>query len=277
MAESGRERVDTIFKYANDAARVIEEHAKAGDLICAMSHLDTDGIAAAGIVGQLLTRLEAHFRLRIAKQIDETLIEELAKEEAQLYIFTDFGSGYLDLMEKHFTKGDVVVLDHHQPVEKSFPRLIHVNPHLQGFDGANEISGAGVAYLTAKGLNETNADLAVLAVIGALGDLQDRNKKHALHGLNDSIVKDAVSADYLKVETDLILYGRETRPICQALSHTTNPFIPGLSGEEDKCLGFLVNLGIDLKRDDRWRTLTDLTTDEKQKLFSELVKCFVHL
>lgn len=275
MAESGGKQVDALLKCANDAAKVIEEHAKAGNIIFATSHLDADGIAAAGIVGQMLTRLEAHFRLRIAKQIDETLIEELAKEEAQLYIFTDFGSGYLGLMEKHFTKGDVITLDHHQPVGESFPRLIHVNPHLQGFDGASEISGAGVAYLAAKSLDEKNVDLAVLAVIGALGDMQDRNKKRELQGLNDFIVKDAVSADYLKVENDLILYGRETRPIYQALSHTTNPFIPGLSGEEDRCLGFLVNLGIDLKHDGRWRTLTDLTTDEKQKLFSELVKYLV--
>lgn len=275
MAESGREQIDALFKCANDAAKVIEEHAKAGDFICAISHLDADGIAAAGIVGQLLTRLEAHFRLQIAKQIDETLIEELAKEDARLYIFTDLGSGYLDQMGNYFTKSDVVTLDHHQPVGKVFSRLSHVNPHLQGFDGASEISGAGVAYLTARGLNEKNVDLAVLAVIGALGDMQDRNKQRALQGLNDLIVKDAVSADYLKVETDLILYGRETRPISQALSHTTNPFIPGLSGEEDRCLGFLVNLGIDLKSDDRWRTLTDLTTDEKQKLFSELVKYLI--
>ena len=234
MAEGGSERVNALFKCANDAARVIEEHSKAGNLICAISHLDADGIAAAGIVGQLLTRLEAHFRLRIAKQVDETLIQELAKEGAQLYIFTDFGSGYLDLMKKHFAKCDVVTLDHHQPVGKAFPRLCHVNPHLQGFDGASEISGAGVAYLAAKGLNEKNVDLAVLAVIGALGDMQDRNKQRALQGLNDFIVKDAVSTDYLKVETDLVLYGRETRPISQALSHTTNPFIPGLSGEEDR-------------------------------------------
>jgi len=271
MAADQKERVDALLKSANNAAKIIAHHSKSSNFISAASHLDADGIAAAGIIGKLLARLGANFRLRIAKQIDDRLIVELAKEEAALYVFTDFGSGYLDLMQKQIPESDIVIIDHHQPVGAASPRLTHVNPHLQGFDGAIEISGAGVAYLVAKSVSETNIDLAYLGIVGALGDMQDRNKKRELHGLNKMILDDAATSGYLQIETDLIFYGRETRPIHKALSRTTNPFIPGLSGEEDRCLGFLVNLGINLKHNDRWRTLTDLTKDEKQKLFSEIV------
>lgn len=84
------------------------------------------------------------------------------------------------------------------------------------------------------------------------------------------IVEDAVNGGYLKLETDLLFFGRETRPIHQALAYVTNPFIPGISGEEDKSLAFLASLGIKPKNKDKWRALRDLSEEEKKKLFSAL-------
>lgn len=260
--------------YANaaKAAERIREFVEKGRFIRVVSHLDADGLAAASIMAKSLVRMDALFRIRIGKQLDEGLVEELADEEESPIIFTDFGSGILDLLKSRLSSSDVVVIDHHQPLDISFPKLTHINPHLFGFNGAREISGSGVAYMVAKAMNISNVDSASLAVVGALGDSQDRNPKRELTSLNRNIVKDAVDADCLRVETDLIFYGRETRPLHKALAYTTNPFLPGLSGEEDKCLGFLVNLGIELKIRDRWRAVNDLSIEEKQEIFSEIVK-----
>ena len=250
----------------------IREQAKKGNFITLISHIDADGLAAASIMSKALTRMEASFKQRTWKQIDSSLVEELSKEEKSLLIFTDLGSGSLSLLKAKLADWDIVILDHHEIVEESASNIVHVNPHIYGVDGARGISGAGVAYLTAKNMDETNVDLAPLAVVGALGDMQDKNQRRELNGLNCSIVKDAIDAGCMQVESDLILYGRETRPIHKALSYTTNPYIPGLSGEEDKCLGFFVNLGIELKAKDRWRTISDLSVEEKQKIFSEIAK-----
>jgi RecJ-like exonuclease len=183
----------------------------------------------------------------------------------------DLGSGSLDLLSP-LNSSDVFVFDHHPPVGSVFPRLCHVNPHLCGFDGSRELSGSGAAYLVAKAL-EASADLACLAVVGALGDSQDRFKERSLGGLNEDLVRDAEDSGYVRVEKkDLLLYGRETRPIHRAIAYTTNPYIPGLSGEEDKCLAFVVNLGIEVKRQDRWRALNDLSSEEKKLIYSGLVK-----
>jgi RecJ-like exonuclease len=145
-----------------------------------------------------------------------------------------------------------------------------VNPHTHGVDGSKDISGAGVAYFVARALNETNKDLAVTAVVGALGDLQDKYEQRALGGLNEEIVADAVAAGALRVEKDLIFFGRETRPIHKALAYTTSPFLPGISGEEDKSLALLGSLGIKPKDGDRWRALRDLSEEEKRQLCSAL-------
>jgi len=100
--------------------------------------------------------------------------------------------------------------------------------------------------------------------------MQDKYDQRSLKGLNELIVNDAVSAGLLRVEKDLTFFGRETRAIHRTLATTTNPFIPGLSGEEDKALTFVVNLGIPLKQGDKFRALVDLSDEERKRLCSAL-------
>lgn len=254
------------------AAKLLLKHIEKGDPIRVVSHIDADGLASASIIGAALHRSGAEFKIRNVKQIDAAVVEALGRDESIPIVFSDLGSGNLELLKSTFKETDVMVLDHHQPVGEVFPRLCQVNPHPFGFDGAKEISSAGICYLVAKALDGSNIDLAGMAVVGALGDSQDKFEKRSLGGLNEGIVKDAVDAGYLRVEEDLLLYGRETRPLHRALAYTTNPFIPGLSGEEDKCLAFLTDIHIEVKRWDRWRAVNDLSNEEKQLLFSEIAK-----
>jgi len=232
--------------------------------------MDADGISAAGIMGAALSRIDAKFRIRIERWFDEKVADEISRESNSLPILTDMGSGYIPILNKCMKGKPLVILDHHQPDGTPDESFVHVNPEIFGIDGARDLSGAGTSYLTVKELSERNEDLAYLAVIGALGDLQDKYKERSLGGVNSLIVKDAVESGCLKVETDILLFGRETRPIHKALAYTTTPFIPGLSGEEDKCLAFLTELGIKLKENDRWRALRDLSQDEKRKIFSRI-------
>jgi single-stranded-DNA-specific exonuclease len=272
LADEKNQSSKDFFISIDEASETIGKHVEQGEFIRVVSHLDADGVSAASIMGKALHRAEAFYRIRIVKQLDEESVETLAGEEGSLLVFTDLGSGSLDLLRTKLAECELIVLDHHKPMEVAVPNLVHVNPHLSGYDGAREISGAGVAYLTAKAMDESNVDSAPLAVVGALGDSQDKNSERELKGLNKEIVRDAVKAGYIQVEKDLIFYGRETRSIHKALAYTTDPFIPGLSCQEDKCLGFLVNLGIKLKNQDRWRAINDLTVEEKQSIFSEIAK-----
>jgi RecJ-like exonuclease len=102
--------------------------------------------------------------------------------------------------------------------------------------------------------------------------MQDRYDQRKLGGLNALIVEDALNAKLLVVEKDLMFFGRETRPIHRTLASTTNPFLPGISGEEDKSLEFLSNLNIPLKEGDKFRALRDLTEDERRRLCSALAE-----
>jgi len=256
---------------AAEAAKVIVATAEKDGLIQVFSHLDADGVAAAGIIGKALFRFDARLRVRVTQWVDEKIIGEIVAQKPQLVVLTDFGSGYLELLNEKIPDVKVAILDHHQiAAEVENANFVHVNPHLHGIAGATDVSGSGVAYFVARAMSAENVDLAPIALVGALGDLQDKNEERKLCGLNVLIVKDAVDAKLVTVEKDLTFFGRETRPIHRALAATTSPFIPGISGEEDKSLAFLASLDIKPKQDERWRALRDLSEDEKKKLSSAL-------
>jgi len=268
----GDKRVEVFFEMASKAAEKIREAVGRGDTIHVFSHLDADGIAAAGIIGKALYRLEARFRIRITQWVDDKIVDEIAGEKPKVVIFMDLGSDYANLLKQRTQETEVVVLDHHQIIGGSFEDFLCVNPHVHGVDGTRDVSSSGVAYFVAKAVDKVNMDLAPIAVVGALGDLQDKYDQRMLGGLNKLIVEDARTQGLLTVEKDLMFFGRETRPIHRALASTTNPFIPGISGNEGGSFAFLESLGIKTKIDDKWRALRDLSDEEKRKLCTALAE-----
>jgi single-stranded-DNA-specific exonuclease len=260
--------------FLSEAGRVgsqIRDGAREGLRFLVVAHFDADGLAAAAIMAKALLRWGASIHVRVAKQLDEATLKSIRLVEKDAIIFSEIGSGYLELAAK--LEEPIFILDHHPPAEaEAGKRIVHLNPMSYGFDGGREVSGSGVNYLAVKEADPRNVDLAPLAVVGALGDMQDRNERRELLSLNRLIVEDGVKAGLLKVERDLILYGRETRPIHKALASTTTPFLPGLTGREDACLALLSSAGIPLKDGERWRTVASLTMEEKKRLVSGIVE-----
>ena len=264
-------QADAFLERARQASEVIRENLQADSAFTAISHNDADGLSSAGIVASFLARSRARFKVRIVEELREDIVDEISLGKPDIVIFTDIGSGYSELVNSRLDAKQVVVLDHHPPDGKAGDKITQVNPHEFGIDGATKISAAGVTYLVARGIDETNQDLSVLGIVGALGDMQDKNDARALGGLNEIIVSDAISSGSARVDSDLVIYGRETRPIFRALAYTTSPYLPNLSGREDNCLTLLSTAGIPLKEGDRFRTVADLSQDEKQKLLNAII------
>ncbi len=266
----GEDAQEAFMNDTLEAAKTLSKHVEEDGFIHVISHLDADGLAAAGIVGKALFRLGAKFRVRIQQWVDKKIVSEITTDKPDLTVLADLGSGYLGVLNEHLSDFRIIILDHHQPVGEAGENILQVNPHLRGIDGSKDISGAGVAYFTSIALDRANKDFAEIAVVGALGDLQDKYEQRALGGLNKIIVEDAIANERLKVSKDLMFFGRETRPIHKALAYTTNPFLPGITGEEDKSFALLASLNIKPKDGERWRALRDLADHEKQRLCSAL-------
>nr|MDO8086196.1 DHH family phosphoesterase [Candidatus Sigynarchaeum springense] len=265
------------------------EHEKA--TVFLVTHHDADGISAGAIMSMALRRQSIPFQARVVKQISAKYIGDIASAspregkaftgdettDQKFFVFTDFGSGQLDFLAKNLRRERVLIIDHHEiedVKEKAIlSGMLHVNPWLFGINGSTEISGAGVAYLFARAIDPENQVLAPLAIIGALGDIQDKGDKNSLTGMNRIIVDDARNLRLVSESVDLRLFGRYSRPIHLALSFTTDPFIPGLSGNEAACANFIQRLKIPVKHaGEKPRTISDLTKDEKSSLVSALIE-----
>ena len=264
----------SFFSSISKVAEIIIEEVENNQRFLIASHFDADGISAAAILSKALVRENASIHVKILEKLNEEVIDELSRTNANFIILSDIGSGYLSILPKAIGSRKALVLDHHQPeiINEIPENIFHVNPHLHELDGTTEISGSGLSYLLAKSINEKNVDLSSLAIVGALGDIQDKGDKHSLFSINEKIVEDGVKVNCLKVEKDLFFFGRETRPIHKAIAYTTNPFLPGLSSEEDRCLALLNSVGIPIKEGDRWRSIVDLSKEEKQQLLSKVIK-----
>ena len=262
---------DAFLRRAKEISDVIKDHIRSDSIFTVVSHNDADGLSSASIIGAALARANARFTIRIVEELREDVLRELSKGNPDLVLFADIGSGYLDQLRDHLDAKVSLILDHHPPNAEVPARIFQLNPHEFGIDGATLVSAAGVCYFVAKALSQNNLDLSALAIVGALGDMQDKNEKRALAGLNELIVNDGVSSGNVKIESDLVLYGRETRPIHRALAYTTTPYLPNLSGREDNCLTLLANNGIPVKDGERFRTVADLSQIEKQKLLNAII------
>ena len=248
------------------------------DRVLLVSHIDADGLTSAGIAATALERAEISFEATFEKQLDEASIAAIADREFSTVLFTDFGSGQLDIITEHERAGDFVpvVADHHRPADADTE--YHLNPLLEGIDGASELSGAGASYLLARELaakapGETrhdNRDLAALAIVGAVGDMQV--SEGALRGANAAIVAEGVEADVLRETKDLTMYGKQTRPLPKLLEYASDVRIPGITNDERGAVSFLDGLDVSCRGEESWKRWVDLTDDEKRTVASALVR-----
>jgi single-stranded-DNA-specific exonuclease len=270
-SNSDGDKLARLHKQASETASLIRQRAS-DNTVLLTSHFDADGISAGSIMLSAVNRLASFPHLRVIDSVNEKILDQIEAVESDLVIFSDIGSGYLDIISKVLRNREIVIADHHQPLGEPGSNLHHFNTHILGFDGSEEISGAGTAYLLAKALDSRNTDLSAMAIVGALGDQQDKGPERRFKGLNADILKDAVDSKVIEVTKDLVFFGRQTRPIHRAIASTTDPFLPGLSGEEDRCLALLDAAGIPTKVDDRWRTISDLSLDEKRRIVDKIIE-----
>lgn len=253
--------MEQLLKRARECAQALKKQ----DEIKIVSHVDADGLAAASIICRALNKMEISNEIKIVKKLDLPVMQSVSGANAVM--FTDLGSGSLDLMDD---LGPVcIVADHHQPAGSS-EMAFHLNPHLFGFNGATDLSGSGATYLIARALGD-NVELSDLAVVGAVGDLQ-HVREGRLRGVNRLILDEAEKNAIVRAENDLQAFGRQTRPVHKLLEYASSPFIPGITGNSAQILELLASLNIELKEEGEWKKWVDLSSAERRSIISALIQ-----
>ena len=239
--------------------------------ISVTTHLDCDGLVSGSIITKALIRAGAKCTVRSNKEFNQDVINSLKNDSRDFHIVTDLGGGFSKNLDESLGE-DWIILDHHQILEYEHDNPRVVNAWKYGIDGGTEICAGGMAYLAAKSIDEKNSDLSALAVVAALGDRQDQGEKKSFTGKNFEIANTAKDLGLVDIDLDLLLVGRETRPLPDALAFTSHPFIEGLTWNRDACLSLLNSFGIKLKEGGRWRVPSELDEDEKRIIIEAISK-----
>jgi len=252
----------------------ISDAVKAKKNILVTTHIDCDGITSGSIISKALIRYGAKCTVRTTNEFSENLVNRMQKETRDLHVITDLGGGFGNLLNEKLSD-NWMVLDHHEISEDEHENELVINAWKFDMDGGMEICAGGMAYLAANALDEANDDLSRIAVVSALGDRQDQGERKSFTGKNVEIAETAKNLGLVNIDLDLLLVGRETRPLPDAIAFTSQPFIEGLTWNRDACLAMLTAAGIQLKDGARWRVPADLTQEEKQLIIQSISK-FVH-
>ena len=249
----------------------ISDCIKSNKSISITTHIDCDGLTSGSIIAKALIREGARCTLRTSKEFSKNVVESFKTDSRDFHVVTDLGGGFGK--ELNQTLGDNwVILDHHQISEEEKDNQNIINAWKYGIDGGSEICAGGMAYLAANALNEKNSDLSALAVVSALGDRQDQGERKSFTGKNFEISNTAKELGLIEVDLDLLLVGRETRPLPEALAFTSQPFMEGLTWNKETCLSVLSSSGIELKEEGRWRVPAELNEEEKKLVIEAITK-----
>ncbi|HHY00400.1 MAG TPA: DHH family phosphoesterase [Methanothermobacter sp.] len=250
-----------LLNRAKEASELLKKHLDQDHVVRVISHNDSDGISAAGVICNAISREGGKFHVSLVPRLKDKVLERLSKEKYQLFFFCDMGSGYVEKIGQ--LNGQAIIADHHQTMDSTGDEeenLVHVNPHLFGLDGTRDVSASGVTYLTVRPLEIV--ELAKLAIVGAFGDMQYSD---GFHGINQTILGEAIESGVVEEQEDLKIASKG-EPLYKALAHTFQPALPGISGDLEGSRGFLEKIGISYGI-----KFTDLANEEKDRLKERLV------
>lgn len=221
-----------------------------------ISHYDSDGINAAGIVCNALLRKGRSFHASLVR-LDTNFFRRLKTEDNKFTIFCDMGSAQIEKIEK--LGGKVIIIDHHPPLRDT-EKAVLINTHLFGINGAYNASASTVSFIFALMLDIKNWDLCAYALAGCIGDKQYPDSPGSL---NKVILDGALERGRVEKRIGLNLNGGK---IGDALTDSIDPFFRGVSGRKKEVKKLLAQINIDVNAN-----MNELNDEQVRALHSILI------
>lgn len=222
-----------------------------------VSHYDSDGISSAAVLAGMLRNASKPFQVTMSRSLDAHLIERLKSEMNDLVIFSDMGSGQLDLIGG--LNARAVVLDHHKVTDDT-DTIVHINPSMWGFNGTTDVCGATASFLLAQHIDETNWALSPCALAGAYGDMQHLG---GYRGINLLVLKKALEKGQIEERLSLSLQGGSA---LEAIGQSAEPYFRGYSGRKDLVTDLCSQISVE-----PGKQFADYTEAELRRLSSVLM------
>ncbi len=186
---------------ATAVARIVRA-LEQGEPITVYGDFDADGVTAATLLVQALTRMGGQARAYIPHRVEEgyglnsEAVERLAGEGTRLLITVDCGISNAAEVARANERGmDVIVTDHHLPPAALPPALAILNPRQPGCEYPfKRLAGVGIAFALVRGLARAGVrcgglrardllDLVALGTVADVSPLVGENRILVAHGL----------------------------------------------------------------------------------------------
>ena len=252
----------SLLNRAEEANALLKKHLDQDHVVRIISHNDADGISAAGVICNAITREKGKFHVTIVPRLKAEVLDKISHEKYKLFFFCDMGSAWTQKIAQ--LKGDAIIADHHQTIDSTeeHQSVVHINPHLFDMDGTRDVSGSGVTYLAVRPMG--HYELTGLAMVGAFGDMQGNSH---ITGVNHTIMQEGIKKGILETKDGLKISFINEEPLYKALAYTFLPPLQGISGDLDGSKTFLEKIGLSYGI-----KFPDLGNEEKDILKAELMK-----
>ena len=240
--------------------------------ILIVGHRDGDGISAASVLIQSLRGLGfKKITTKILLSPDSEKVQEILSKGNYEYVITgDIGAGFEELFKENVQ--DFIITDHH-PNESGVYGRRQLNPCEFHMNDETDCSGSTTAAMVLLNVfpqdfwnTDTGKVILCYAVAGAISDFQMTNGPTSV---NKYITDLATQVGAVSMQKDICFFGRGMYPVFVALNRSG---IPGFQ-DINVCKALMTDL-FELKENEQWRRIVDLTRDEKAKLVETLT---IHL
>jgi len=209
-----------LFKGMDKAVVRIKKALEKKEKIVIWGDYDVDGLTAVALLKTVLIELGGHVEHYIPNRIEEGYglnlqgAQTIVEDNTVLVITVDCGVNSNKEVEFLNNSGiDVIITDHHQPLNKTLPPAFSIINPLQ--DGCNYpfkyLAGVGIAFKLAQAVTGLDLfqhlDFVVLGTISDIVPMKDENRIFVKHGLNK--LTDTKKIGLLKLIEKLGLKGKQ--------------------------------------------------------------------
>jgi hypothetical protein len=187
-----------------------------------------DGIISGSILLRSIFNNAGNATVRcVSEEKIESSMEEMLKEKHDFYIFTDFDSAIINIIEKVFDKQDNYLIINTDLISRSTNKSDEkiINPWIYDINGHVEVNSSGLAYFLVKNFDRKTENLSYLPIISAISKNQDSGNDKSLLGLNNEILQIALESEIVDQKKRLDISELEDIPITKVLENNIVHYI----------------------------------------------------
>ncbi len=201
------------------------------------SNSTVDGIISGSIILKSIFNNKGNAALRCLNEKIEGTLDTIIKEKHDFYVFTDFHSQVIDIIDRALKEGNYLFINIDE-ITKSNNNTYNniINPWLYNINGKEEISTSGLSYLLTKNFDRNSNDMLFLPIISAISKDQDVGENRALISLNNEILQTSLKLNIIEQKKGLTISDIETMEITNVLENNITHYIKEITWNKESSL-----------------------------------------